>query len=162
MNDSLATYLSDHLAGAVHAIELLKAMRDQYKDQPLGRFAASLLVEIEADRDTLQSIAERAGSGSSSIKEATAWMGEKISRFKLRHGDANALGTFEALEFLKLGIHGKWLLWRVLAIASANNPRLQGINFEELTTRAEKQQSEVEIQRLEIAKIALSPVQERG
>jgi hypothetical protein len=28
MSDALTTYLQDHLAGALHAIELLKAMRD--------------------------------------------------------------------------------------------------------------------------------------
>jgi hypothetical protein len=39
MSDPLATYLRDHLAGSVHAIELVEAIRDQHSDQPLARFA---------------------------------------------------------------------------------------------------------------------------
>jgi hypothetical protein len=42
------------------------------------------------------------------MKEWGAWMGEKVSRLKLKHGQGDGLGTFEALEFLVVGIHGKW------------------------------------------------------
>jgi hypothetical protein len=35
-------------------------------------------------------------------------MAEKISRPKLSHGSEHDLGTFGVLEFLGLGIHGKW------------------------------------------------------
>ena len=41
------------------------------------------------------------------VKEWGAWLAEKVSRFKLKHGSADGLGTFEALEFLVIGIHGK-------------------------------------------------------
>jgi hypothetical protein len=155
MSDSLSTYLQDHLAGAVHAIELLEAMRDRHKDQPLGQFAAALLVEIAADRDTLRMIADRAGSGSSGAKEATAWLAEKVSRLKLRHGSENPLSTLEALEFLELGIHGKWALWRALGAVAPNDPRLQGNDFEHLAERARTQRGQVEERRLEAARSAL-------
>ena len=46
MSDPLATYLHDHLAGAVHAIDLLESMRKQHMDEPLGRFAARLLPSL--------------------------------------------------------------------------------------------------------------------
>ena len=59
MSDPLATYLHDHLGGARAAIDLLGAMRDHQKDKPLGDFAAYLLAEVEADRDTLQRLAEK-------------------------------------------------------------------------------------------------------
>ena len=42
MNDPLATYLHDHLASAVHAIDLLEAIRDEHVSEPLGEFAALL------------------------------------------------------------------------------------------------------------------------
>ena len=61
MNDPLTTYLQDHLAGAIHAIDLLKAMRDHYEGKPLGQFAEELLVEIEADRDVLRRLTEHTG-----------------------------------------------------------------------------------------------------
>ena len=35
-SDPLTTYLQDHLAGALHAIELLKAMRDHFSGEPSG------------------------------------------------------------------------------------------------------------------------------
>src|SRR5271170_1664203 len=106
MDNPLATYLADHLAGSVHAIELLKALEEQRRGQPLGRFAADLLVEIAADQAVVQRLADKIGTGSNRAKELTAWLGEKLSRFKLRHDSDDLLGTFEALEFLELGIHG--------------------------------------------------------
>ena len=34
MTDALTTYLQDHLAGAMHAIELLKAIRSHHGGEP--------------------------------------------------------------------------------------------------------------------------------
>jgi hypothetical protein len=124
MSDPLATYLHDHLAGAAHAIDLLESMRRQHMDEPLGRFAARLLVEIEADRAVLRELAERTGVGSSGLKELAAWLGEKVSRIKLRDHEAGDFGTSQALEFLELGIHGKWALRRALAVVAATDARL--------------------------------------
>jgi hypothetical protein len=155
MSDPLATYLHDHLAGSVHAIDLLKALRDQHKGEPLGQFATGLLAEIEADQEVLRAIAERVGAGSGGIKELTALIAEKVTRLKLRRGAGNGLGTFEALEFLELGIHGKWALWRALAVVAVTDPRLQGTNFEQLAARAETQEASVEERRLQAARTAL-------
>lgn len=151
MSDALGTYLHDHLTGAAYAIDLVEFMRDQHKGNDLGEFAAWLLVEIKADRDVLRQLAERAGAGSSTLKELTAWLGEKVSRLKLRHGTRDGLGIFEALEFLELGIHGKFELWRALGAVAAADTRLQGIDFEQLAARAEKQRVRVENRRLEVA-----------
>ena len=158
MDDPLATYLADHLAGSVHATELLKNMHKEYSRNPLGQFAADLLVEVEADQKALQELADRVGTGSSGLKELTVWFGEKVSRLKLGHGAVKGLGTFEALEFLELGIHGKWALWRALAAVAPADGRLQGMDYERLITRAEAQHETVEARRLDIAGIALRPV----
>jgi hypothetical protein len=160
MSNPLAAYLHDHLAGAVHAIDLLEAIRDQYPGERLGQFAVRLLVDIEADRKVLQGLAERIGVGSSGIKEMTAWVGEKVSRLKLRRGASSGLGTFEALEFLELGIHGKWALWRALAAAAPADARLQNMDFEHLAARAETQHAHVETHRLELARTVFHPVAE--
>ena len=101
-HDPLTTYLHDHLAGAKAAINLLEVLRDQHAGQPLGQFAARLLVEVEADREVLQGLSERLGAGASGLKEAAAWLGEKVSRVKFRRHSAGELGTFEALEALGL------------------------------------------------------------
>jgi hypothetical protein len=157
MSEALATYLQDHLAGSVHAVGLLEFMRDEHPREPLGQFASDLLIEIESDRDVLRRLAERVGSGSSGSKELGAWFGERLSRIKLHHHTDDGLGTFEALEFLELGIGGKLALWRALGAAAPTDARLQGIDFEHLVARAEFQQSQVEERRLEAAQAALSP-----
>jgi hypothetical protein len=151
-NDVLKTYLQDHLAGALHAIELLKAMRDHFAGEPMGTFASQILAEVEADRDVLAKLAEDAGGSAGGVKEWGAWLAEKVSRLKLKHGSADGLGTFEALEFLVLGIHGKWALWRALAVIASFDLRLRGIDFAELIARAENQHQRVEEQRLACAR----------
>jgi hypothetical protein len=154
MSDPLATYLHDHLAGSVHAIDLLKSMQDQHLTEPLGHFAARLLIDIEADRDVLRELAEKTGVGASGLKEVGAWLGEKISRIKLGSRDAGGFGTFEALEFLTLGIHGKRALWRALAVVAENDPRLRSPDYASLAARAETQEVLVEQQRLKVARTA--------
>jgi hypothetical protein len=159
MSDPLATYLDDHRAGAVFAINLLGALRDQHAGEPLGHFAAGLLVEIEADRTVLVDLAERVGTKSSRLKEATAWVGEKLSRWKLRRRAAGRLGTFESLEALALGILGKLALWRALATAAKQDRRLSGVDFDDLCARAQAQHAQVEERRLEAARLALGSAQ---
>jgi hypothetical protein len=154
MSDPLATYLHDHLAGSVHAIDLLESMRNQHAGEPLGHFAPGLLVEIEADRDVLRELAERLGVGSSGLKELAAWVGEKVSRIKLGSHDAGGFGTFEALELLELGIHGKRALWCALAVVAETDARLQSTDYACLAARAETQEASVEEQRLAVARTA--------
>lgn len=99
MSDPLATYLHDHLAGAVHAIETLKAMRDRQAGTPLGDFAAHLLLEVEADRNTLRNVAESIGAGSSTLKETASWLAERASRMKLTHDSNYSLGLLKRWSF---------------------------------------------------------------
>jgi hypothetical protein len=155
MIDPLATYLHDHLGGAKAAIELLEAMRHRQKDKPLSDFAAHLLTEVQADRDTLQRFAEKAGSGSNVLKELAGWLAEKVTRLKLGQGSGEDLGTLEALEFLALGVRGKMGMWQALDVAAASDTRLSGYDFKQLAARAEAQYQQVEQQRLETAKTAL-------
>ncbi len=152
-NDALQTYLQDHLAGALHAIELLKSMRDHFAGEPLGSFASQILAEVEPDRDVLARLTESAGGTPGGVKEWGAWLAEKVSRVKLTQGSADDLGTFEALEFLVLGIDGKRALWRVLAVVASFDLRLRGIDFAELIARAESQHERVEEQRLACAQL---------
>jgi hypothetical protein len=54
-----------------------------HDDESLSEFAASILVEVEEDEETLRSFAKKIGSGSNVFKEAAAWLTEKTSRLKL-------------------------------------------------------------------------------
>jgi hypothetical protein len=145
------------MGGAKAAIDLLEAMRDRQKDKLLSDFAAHLLTEVQADSDTLQHLAEKAGSGSNVLKELTGWLAEKVTRLKLGQGSGEGFGTFEALEFLALGVRGKMGMWQALDAAAPAETRLRGYDFKELAARAEAQYQLVEQQRLRAAAIALQP-----
>jgi len=51
-----------------------------------------VLSDVEADRDVLARITEDAGGTPGGLKEWGAWLTEKISRLKLKHGASNGLG----------------------------------------------------------------------
>lgn len=162
MNDPLATYLNDHLGGAKVATELLEAMRDNKHDARLASFAGDLLPEVESDRDLLASIAEKIGAGSSVFKELGGWIGEKAMRMKLGQSGEDDFGTFQALEFLTMGVQGKAALWRALAVATVSDARLQGYDYPGLILRAEAQYAKGEEQRLHSAKMAFLKQGVRG
>jgi hypothetical protein len=159
MSDSLVTYLEDHKAGAGLAIDLLQTMRDRHDDESLSQFAGSILSDIEEDEETLRSLAKKIGAGSNVLKEAAAWVSEKASRVKLGAGSSGDFGTFEALEFLSLGIQGKLSLWQALQVVAVADVRLQDFDFKTLIVRAETQYARVEERRLALAVPALSPPQ---
>lgn len=130
-------------------------MRDQYLGEPLGHFASELLIEVQADNNILQDLADRLGS-TGGLKKVAAWLDEKVSRTKLKHG-GDDFGTFEALELLALGIQGKLALWRALAAISPGDTRLSHLNLAQLLSRAETQHTQAEERRLEAAHNAFRP-----
>jgi hypothetical protein len=153
MNDPLTIYLHDHLAGAKVVIDLLGAVRDQHVREPLGQFAAELLVEIEEDRAILRELVEKVGvERSSRVKEGIAWLIEKGTRVKLHRRASRGLGTLQMLETLALGILGKLALWQALAAAAAADSRLHSVDFDHLAARAQAQHNRVEERRLEVAR----------
>jgi hypothetical protein len=107
-----------------------------------------MLAEVQQDRDVLARLTESIGGTAGGVKEWGAWLAEKMSRLKLKHGSGDGLGTFEALEFLVVGIHGKWALWRALEVVASFDSRLQGLDFTDLIARAESQHQRVEEQRV--------------
>jgi hypothetical protein len=157
MAEHLATYLNDHLAGARFAIDLLNRLAEAHAEEPLGRFVADLAGQVEEDRSILERIVLRIDGETSALKDAAGWVAEKASRLKLGIGKGDALGVFEALETLSLGILGKRALWRALASIATADKRLQGVEYEPLIARAESQFDQVESRRLEAAAVALCP-----
>lgn len=123
----------------------------------MGEFAAELLVEVREDREVLLEFADRLGVGSSLIKEGSAWLAEKVARLKFHPRMAGEFGTFEALEFISVGIFGKLCLWRALATIAPADSRLRSIDLDRLISRAVSQNERVEERRLELAKRSLLP-----
>lgn len=163
-NEHLATYLNDHLAGAVNAIELMDSLAAAYTGTSVGRFFAELRADVEEDCRDLEAFMERLNIARSRPRKAAAWLAEQITELKLRMDDpaGGALRLLEGLEILGAGIHGKHALWQVLDAASAEIPELQGMDYARLKQRAEEQRSRVEVVRQEAAKVAFGSPDRRA
>jgi hypothetical protein len=144
----LDSYLNDHLAGSISALELIAHWVKVHKGEPLGSFFAETEREIKADQDTLRDVMRTLRVEESKMRQAGAWAAEKVGRARLMiAGDEQGrLGLVLTLEGLIMGVTGKKLMWR--AVAAAKLPRLRSYNFEELQHRAEQQIERIEAERL--------------
>jgi hypothetical protein len=145
--DNLKSYLNDHLAGSVSALELLEHWAHVHKDKVLGSFFRDIETEIRADQKTLQGAMHRLNIEESNVRQAGAWAAEKIGRARLSMAgnQPGSLGLVLMLEGLIMGVTGKKLMW--LALAASNFPQLSGYNFKELERRAEQQIKRIETER---------------
>jgi hypothetical protein len=154
--DALKTYLNDHLAGSVMAIELAERTIHENEGGPVAARLSPLVKEIREDQTVLSGVIERLGTGESSLKKAGAWLAEKAGRVKLGGTDEpGELSRLEVLEMLTTGVHGKRALWRALRVVAARHEELRGLNLDLLERRAVEQHDELEAMRLEAAKAAL-------
>jgi hypothetical protein len=153
-----ATYLNDHLAGSVVALELLTQLEREHAG-PAAKFAAELRADIEPDRDELARLMERLSIPTSGTRKAVAWFGEKVAQLKMRLDDKadGALRLLEMLEALAVGIEGKRMLWTALQAASLTAEILRGPDYSTLIRRAAQQRERVERFRLEAAIGVLEP-----
>jgi hypothetical protein len=144
MRDSrqaLATYLTDHHAGSVGAREVLaKAINHDAPDRELFQL---LDQQIAEEQQSLEKLIEHVHGDASLPKVVGAWVGEKLSRFKLGFSD-DALGYFEMLESLLLGIRGKRALWEALDSLPSGALPLEALGLGALITRAKDQLEKVE------------------
>ena len=75
----LHTYLNDHLAGSVGALELLDRLIETYREKPLEHFFQNLRDEIQQDQEQLKELMQKLGAEESSVRKAGAWLAEKLS-----------------------------------------------------------------------------------
>ena len=154
--ETLGTYLNDHLAGSVGAIELVERSIKENSDNLFGRRLAEILKEIQKDQTVLQGLIERIGSTESPLKKAGAWLAEKVGRVKMGGTDQpDGLARLEVLETLAMGINGKRALWRALRVVVEKLPVLDGLDLDLLERRAVEQHDRVEEWRLEAAREVL-------
>jgi hypothetical protein len=144
----LDSYLNDHLAGSISALELIAHWAKAHKGEPLGSFFVETEREIKVDQDTLRDVMRTLGVEESKVRQAGAWVAEKVGRARLviAGDEAGSLGLVLTLEGLLMGVTGKKLLWR--ALAAAKLPRLNSYNFEHLERRAEQQVERLEAERI--------------
>lgn len=152
-----ARYLSDHMAGAVAALELLEHLEKAHADSGLAHFLRVLRGDIETDRHELAELMRRLHIGESAPRKAAAWLAEQVVRLKLKVDDSadGALRLLESVEAVALGIEGKLALWHALATAATDAPELLGPDYARLAERAAEQRRRVEPVRLDAARAAL-------
>lgn len=152
----LTTYLNDHLAGSVAAIELLEHLEELAGGTGRERLFASLKSEVEEDQKVLKDLLGELGGRQSRVRKAAAWLTEKVGEAKLKVDDPGGgeLRLLEALETLELGILGKLALWRALGVAAEAVPQIRKVDLRELERRATAQHDRVEAARLKAARAA--------
>ena len=152
----LDSYLNDHLAGSISALELIAHWAEVHKGDPLGSFFVATEREIKADQDTLRDVMRSLGVEESKLRQAGAWAAEKIGRARLMMAgdEPGRLGLVLTLEGLIMGVTGKKLLWR--ALAAANLPQLNAYDFEELQRHARQQIERIEAERIRAVRDALA------
>ena len=109
MSDHTATYLNDHLAGSVAALDLLDHLAKQAAGTELADFFTRLHADIVAERDELTALTAHLGVSTSRVRKAVAWVAEKFARLKMKLDDADAspLRLLESVEVVAVGIEGK-------------------------------------------------------
>ena len=147
--DRLSIYLNDHLGGATAGANLARRLADDDRSSATGAVLAAIADEIAQDRETLLDVMQRLSVGRDQVKAALGWGAEKASRLKftgelLGH---TALSRLEELEALALGVEGKLALWQALRHTHGSDPRLAGVDLEDLIDRARSQRRRLEQQR---------------
>ncbi|SNB45209.1 hypothetical protein [Geobacter sp. DSM 9736] len=154
--EDLASYLNDHLAGSVTALELFDFLIKKQEGTAAGQVLTRLREEVAADRRELEALMLRLDISQSRTRKATAYLGEKFSELKLRGDDPSGnYHLLQTLDVLSAGIEGKALLWRALAAAAQDVPALQVLKYDLLIERAETQRNQVEELRIAAARAAL-------
>jgi hypothetical protein len=152
----LEIYLVDHHAGSTAGLELAKRAARSNRGTPTGDALERLVVEIDADRATLQRLLAVLGRRPSKTKDGLAWSAERLGRLKL-NGQLRGyspLSRLNELEGLSLGVAGKRALWEALR-AIPEFASLPDFDFAALSQRAETQLLELETLRREAAAQAL-------
>jgi hypothetical protein len=154
---ALTTYLNDHLAGSVAAVELLEHLPTLVRPDERA-LLFGLKTEVREDQQLLKQLLERLGEKESPVRKIAAWITEKLGEVKLKldsPGD-DKLRVLEALEALGLGIQGKLALWRALQSISGTDSRLGAVDFARLERRALDQFERIDRLRLQYARTALT------
>ncbi len=156
MNDDLLrTYMNDHYAGAVAAVELIENFRKSHPESPHAAFMGEILHEIDEDRQTLLGLLDRVGGEKSSIKDAATWIAEKGAKLAEMALD-DRLSELLELESLLLGVRGKLALWHSLHAISQTVTTFSDIDFPRLERRAQDQIDRLERQRIVAARTAFA------
>jgi hypothetical protein len=164
MDQEIARYLHDHLAGSSGALLLIQKLADNHDSPEAREFFVDLKKKVEADREILQDLLEKIGQDRGGLFKVAGDIAARVSGVKLLWEgiEPGKLGMFEALEMLALGVQGKRLLWVALQDVAAWFPEWKDVPFSRLELEAIEQRDGVEIWRVEAARDVLADAERRA
>lgn len=136
-------YLDDHLALMTGELELLERVQGENSGSALGESVKQFVGEVTRQQDRVRQVLRAAGGNSNSIKQAAAWLGEKIGRLKPNGGFSGYtdLARVIELETLMSLAFARILMWSVVRRTEA----LQlSLSPSELATFEEQSQAQLE------------------
>ncbi|WP_225754137.1 hypothetical protein [Actinotalea sp. Marseille-Q4924] len=113
----LGTYLNDHLAGSVAGAERFARLAAALGSTSVGPAISRVAAEVAEERDELRSIIQSLDLGPQNrAKQASAWLGEHVSRLKASRRSLRRRRTDAMLEveLLRSALVGKLGVWQVL------------------------------------------------
>jgi len=149
----LVNYLQDHYAGSAAGIELFRRAADQQTDPVARTTLTEMAAQVEEERDTLERFLEVIGAKPDPVKNAAAWVAEKIGRFK-PNGELirrSPLSDVIELETLRLAVEGKASGWRVLRQLAEDDGKFDAVELDRLLAAADDQMEQLESLRMSAA-----------
>jgi hypothetical protein len=157
-SELLPIYLNDHLAAATAGRELAWRAAGENRGSEFGDFLTDLASEIDEDRAQLKDVMGRLDVSEDTLKVGAGWLAEKLGRLKLngRLTEYSPLSRVVELEGLATGVRGKLSLWRLLALAAPEEPRIADVDYAHLIERAEAQLAGIDAHHARAAEVMLA------
>jgi hypothetical protein len=154
----IATYLNDHLAGSEAALEILDHLESKHGAGRVGEVVRRLRAEITEERKVIKGLLDQLDASVSVPRRVAGWLSEKALELKLVADDPGDgyLRLLEAVEALKLGVHGKLGLWEALQANEDVVSVLATVEYQPLIRQAEVQETLLESVRLDAARSAFA------
>jgi hypothetical protein len=142
----LPIYLNDHLAAATAGCDLARRSAGANAGNEFGDYLHEFVGEGEADRNLLEDVMARLEITRDQAKIGAGWLAEKLGRLKLngRLLEYSPLSRVIEIEGLIAGSHARKNLWRTLAAASPEEPRIADIDYVQLVQRVDEQLEKLE------------------
>lgn len=148
MSELLTTYLQDHHAGASGGMDAFDRVAQGHSDPEVRAAVARIGADVAEDEKALEDLMAVVGASTSTLKDLATAVGEKVSRLKPneRVAERSPLSDLVELEALVDAVHAKGLMWK--ALSTLDDPRLNRVQMQELSQRADAQRDELEALRL--------------
>ncbi|CAN5861948.1 hypothetical protein BH20ACT6_BH20ACT6_11360 [soil metagenome] len=149
----LGIYLNDHLAGATVGVELSNRAARSHRGSHLGDVLTQYSTEIAEDREALLALMRELDVPVRQYKVYGARAAEMLGRLKPngRLLSRSPLSTLIEVETLRLGVEGKFCLWRALRELAEHDDRLDTGRLDDLLGRARHEADTLEELRAEAA-----------